>query len=55
MICERADPISGELRTLAIGIGSLEFERYVGEATAIDHFVNFAALKHVDPSAIRRP
>src|SRR5687768_13756009 len=29
-----ADPISGELRTLAIGVGSLEFERYVGEAPA---------------------
>jgi FlaA1/EpsC-like NDP-sugar epimerase len=42
-----ADALDTELQTLAIGLGSLEFEHYVREAVPISHFVNFAALKHV--------
>lgn len=52
------EPNEGELRTLAIGLGSREFEHYVRQAPAVDYFVNFAALKHVrserDPQTLMR-
>ena len=48
----------GELRTLAIGLGSREFASYVRDASAVGHLVNFAALKHVraerDPQTLMR-
>ena len=48
----------GELRTLAIGLGSREFASYVRDAPAVGHLVNFAALKHVraerDPQTLMR-
>jgi FlaA1/EpsC-like NDP-sugar epimerase len=47
-----------ELNTLAIGLGSREFEHYVRHAAPVDYFVNFAALKHVrserDPQTLMR-
>lgn len=52
------DSSEGELRTLAIGLGSREFEHYVRHAPPADYFVNFAALKHVrserDPQTLMR-
>jgi FlaA1/EpsC-like NDP-sugar epimerase len=47
-----------ELSTLAIGLGSREFEIYAREAPRSSHLVNFAALKHVraerDPQTLMR-
>ncbi|MGH2491806.1 MAG: polysaccharide biosynthesis protein [Candidatus Limnocylindria bacterium] len=52
------DSIVGEFRTLAIGLGTREFEHYVRQAHPVDYFVNFAALKHVrserDPQTLMR-
>jgi len=52
------DTSDGELRTLAIGLGSREFEHYVRQSPPVDYFVNFAALKHVrserDPQTLMR-
>jgi FlaA1/EpsC-like NDP-sugar epimerase len=48
----------GEMRTLAIGIGSREFEHFVRDTAPFDYLVNFAALKHVrserDPQTLMR-
>lgn len=50
--------IDGELRTLAIGLGTPEFDHFVRDAPPYTHFVNFAALKHVrserDPQTLMR-
>ena len=47
-----------ELKTLAIGLGSREFEHYIREGPGPSHLVNFAALKHVraerDPQTLMR-
>jgi FlaA1/EpsC-like NDP-sugar epimerase len=52
------DAFDGELKTLAIGLGSVEFEHFVRETDPISHLVNFAALKHVraerDPHTLMR-
>jgi FlaA1/EpsC-like NDP-sugar epimerase len=53
-----AHAFDAEVKTLAIGLGSLEFEHYVREADPVTHLVNFAALKHVraerDPHTLMR-
>ncbi|MCA9521439.1 MAG: polysaccharide biosynthesis protein [Myxococcales bacterium] len=47
-----------ELRTLAIGLGSREFERYLAASAPFDWVINFSALKHVrserDPYTLMR-
>lgn len=53
-----SEMFEGDLRTLAIGLGSREFASYVRDAPAATHLVNFAALKHVraerDPQTLMR-